>query len=257
MFQEPIKKGNKLILIYKNPPIKNIVDVRIKSIKKLANNTGYIFNIYIAPSNNSDIIRELVAFDKEIMSSIEDNSLKWFDRQFDMTEITELYHKSFCNQTKTIGVILTNKQVKNMMYNNKVFQDIDDIVNILADDNIAKKSFVNITMEYYGLYIYSETTSNKWIIRKIDISNINEDDNNVSTDELIDNFQHRIYNIKKKCNDKIGELSKNIDNIRDNMKTIDELLADLKKSSESTNININYFLNKLNTLILNQEENIK
>jgi hypothetical protein len=257
MFQEPIKKGNKLILMYKNPPIKNIVDARIKSINKLANNTGYVFNVYIAPSNNSDIIRELVAFDKEIMSSIEDNSLKWFDRQFDMAEITELYNKSFCNQTKTIGVILTNKQVKNMMYNNKVFQDIDDIVNILADDNIAKKSFVNITMEYYGLYIYSETTSNKWIIRKIDISNINEDDNNVSTDELIDNFQHRIYNIKKKCNDKIGELSKNIDNIRDNMKTIDELLADLKKSSESTNININYFLNKLNTLILNQEENLK
>jgi hypothetical protein len=257
MFLEPIKRDNKLILIYKNPPVKNIVDVRIKSINKLANNTGYIFNIYIAPSNNSDIIRELVAFDKEIMISIEDNSVKWFDRQFDMSEITELYHKSFCNQTKTIGVILTNKQVKNMMYNNKVFQDIDDIVNILADDNIAKKSFVNITMEYYGLYIYSETTSNKWIIRKIDISNINEDDNNVSTEELIDNFQHRIYNIKKKCNDKIGELSKNIDNIRDNMKTIDELLADLKKSSESTNININYFLNKLNTLILNQEENIK
>jgi hypothetical protein len=257
MFLEPIKRDNKLILIYKNPPVKNIVDVRIKSINKLANNTGYVFNIYIAPSNNSEIIRELLAFDKEIMSSIEDNSVKWFDRQFDMSEITELYHKSFCNQTKTIGVILTNKQVKNMMYNNQVFQDIDDIVNILADDNIAKKSFVNITIEYYGLYIYSETTSNKWIIRKIDISNINEDDNNVSTDELIDNFQHRIYNIKKKCNDKIGELSKNIDNIRDNMKTIDELLADLKKSSESTNININYFLNKLNTLILNQEENIK
>ena len=257
MFLEPIKKDNKLILIYKNPPVKNIVDVRIKSINKLANNTGYVFNIYIAPSNNSEIIRELIAFDKEIMSSIEDNSLKWFDRKFDMSEITELYHKSFCNQTKTIGVILSSKQVKNMLYNNKVVQDIDDIVNILREDNTAKKSFINITMEYYGLYIYSETTSNKWIIRKIDISNIDEDDNTVSTDELIDNFQNRIYNIKKKCNDKIGELSKNIDNIRDNMRTIDELLADLKKSSESTNVNINYFLNKLNTLILNQEENLK
>ena len=32
MFLEPIKKDNKLILIYKNPPVKNIVDVRIKSI---------------------------------------------------------------------------------------------------------------------------------------------------------------------------------------------------------------------------------
>ena len=72
MFLEPIKKDNKLILIYKNPPVKNIVDVRIKSINKLANNTGYVFNIYIAPSNNSEIIKELIAFDKEIMSSIED-----------------------------------------------------------------------------------------------------------------------------------------------------------------------------------------
>ena len=257
MFQEPIKKENKLILMYKNPPIKNIVDVRIKSINKLINNTGYIFNIYIAPSNNSEIIRELVAFDKEIMSSIEENSLKWFNNKFNMSEITELYNKSFCNQTKTIGVILSSKQVKNMLYNNKAVQDIDDIINIIRDDSIIKKSFINITIEYYGLYIYSETTSNKWIIRKIDISNIDEDDNTVSTEELIDNYQNRIYNIKKRCNDKIDKLSKNIDNIRDNMKTIDELLADLKKTSESTNININYFLNKLNTLILNQEENIK
>ena len=132
MFLEPIKKDNKLILIYKNPPVKNIVDVRIKSINKLANNTGYVFNIYIAPSNNSEIIRELIAFDKEIMSSIEDNSLKWFNNKFDMSEITELYHKSFCNQTKTIGVILSSKQVKNMLYNNKVVQDIDDIINILS-----------------------------------------------------------------------------------------------------------------------------
>lgn len=144
-----------------------------------------------------------------------------------------------------------------MLYNNKAVQDIDDIINIIRDDSIIKKSFINITIEYYGLYIYSETTSNKWIIRKIDISNIDEDDNTVSTEELIDNYQNRIYNIKKRCNDKIDKLSKNIDNIRDNMKTIDELLADLKKTSESTNININYFLNKLNTLILNQEENIK
>jgi hypothetical protein len=41
------------------------------------------------------------------------------------------------------------------------------------------------------------------------------------------------------------------------MKSIDELLDDLKTGSKSTNINVHYCLNKLNTLILNQEENIK
>lgn len=261
MLLEPIRKDKKLISIYKNPPIKNIVDVKIKSINKLTNNTGYTFNIYISPSNNFDIIQDLILFDKEIMKSIESNSLKWFNRQFDIREITELYNKSFCNQTKTMSIILTNKQIRNMVYNNKAVEDIEDIVNILiadnSPDNSPNKSFVNITIEYYGLYIYSESTSNKWIIRTIDISNINDDDNTVSNEELIENFQNRIYNIKKKCNDKITELGKNIDNIRNNMKTIDELLDNLKKDSESTNNNINYCLSKLNTLILTQEENIK
>jgi hypothetical protein len=261
MLLEPIRKDKKLISIYKNPPTKNIVDVKIKSINKLTNNTGYTFNIYISPSNNSDIIQDLILFDKEIMKSIENNSLKWFNRQFNIREITELYNKSFCNQTKTMSVILTNKQIRNMVYNNNVLKDIEDIVNILiADnnsDNNTNKSFVNITIEYYGLYIYSESTSNKWIIKTIDISNISDDDNTVSNEELIENFQHRIYNIKQKCNDKITELGKNIDNIRNNMKTIDELLDNLKKDSELTNNNINYCLSKLNTLILTQEENIK
>lgn len=257
MLLEPIRKDNKLISVYKNPPVKNIIDVKIKSINKLGNNTGYVFNIYMSPSNNKEIIKELIAFDNEIMSCIEDNSLKWFNVKFNKSDITELYNKSFCNQTKTISIILSCKQVKNMLYNNTIIQDIDDIINILIDKNITKKSIVNITIEYHGLYIYSETTSNKWIIRKIDISNINEDDNAISTEELIDNFHNRIYNINKKCNDKIGELNKNIDNIKSDMKTIDNLFTDLKKSSESTNININYFLNNLNTLILKQEENLK
>lgn len=256
MLLEPIKKSNKLILMYKNPPIKNIVDVRIKSINKMSNDKGYIFKIYMAPSNNSEIIKELIAFDKEIMSCIEENSLKWFNVKFDKSDIIELYNKSFCNQTKTIDIILTNNQVEKMLYNNTVILDIDDITNIIADKNITKKSVVNITIQYYGIYIYSENTSNKWMIRNIDISNINEDDNVIGTEELIDIFNNRICNINNKCYDKIGELNKKIDNIRSNMKAIDNLLTDLKKGSESTKINTNYFLNKLNTLILNQEENI-
>ena len=55
----------------------------------------------------------------------------------------------------------------------------------------------------------------------------------------------------------IDILSKNIDCIRNTMKSIDEILDDLKTNSKSTNMNVNYCLNKLNTLILNQEENIK
>ena len=147
MLLEPIKKDKKLISMYKNPPIKNIVDIKIKSINKLANNIGYSLNIYISPSNNSDIITEILLFDKEIMNSIENNSIKWFNRQFNNEEIMELYNKSFCNQTKTMSIILTDKQIKTMLYNNKTVEDIEDIVKILIDDNYDTKELERIRDE--------------------------------------------------------------------------------------------------------------
>ena len=195
MLLDPIKKNNKFISIYKNPPFKNITDIKIKSINKLANNTGYYFIIYISPINNNDIINELIDFDKEIMYAIEKNSIKWFNREFTISEISELYNKSFCNQTKTISVILTNKQIKNMMYNNKKITDIEEIINFL---NNNKKCLINISIEYYGLYIYSETTSNKWVIKTLDITNIDDEESIISIEDLIENYSERISNIKKK-----------------------------------------------------------
>ena len=145
MLQEPIKKNNKLISIYKNPPTKNITDVKIKGVNKLFNNNGYYLNIYISPHNNNDIVNELFLFDKNLILEIEKNSLKWFNTQFNISEITELYSKSLCNQTKTISIILTKKHIKNMLYNNKKITDIEEIIKILNDIS-NKKCLINISI---------------------------------------------------------------------------------------------------------------
>lgn len=251
MLQEPIKKKDKLVLTYKNPPIKNIVDIKVKSINKLCNNTGYYFNIYVSPSNNNDIINELIHFDKELMNSLEINSYKWFNKQFNNEEIKELYNKSFCNQTKTIDVILTSKQIKNSLYNNKKIIDVDEIVNLL-NINSNKKCLINITIEYYGLYVYSETTSNKWIIKTIDITNIDDEDSIVSTDELIDNYMDRITNIKIRSQNKLQSLKNDIEYIIKNVNDIENIMELSKKNLNKISINNN--LIKLNELILNQEK---
>ena len=208
MLQEPIKRNNKLISIYKNPPTKNITDVKIKSVNKLFNNNGYYLNIYISPQNNNDIINELLLFDKELILEIEKKSLKWFNTQFDINEISELYIK--CNQTKTISIILTKKHIKNMLYNNKKITEIDEIITLL-NDNSNKKCLINISIEYYGLYIYSESTSNKWVITKIDITNIDDEESIVSIDELIDNYIDRTRDINIKCKNKLQELTNDIE----------------------------------------------
>lgn len=259
MLLDPIKKNNKLISVYRNPPIKNIADIKIKSINKLSNNAGYYFIIYISPTNNHDIINELLDFDKEIMTAIESNSMKWFDREFNISEITELYNKSFCNQTKTISVILTNKQIKTMMYNNKKITDIDEIINLL-NANSNKKCLINISIEYYGLYIYSETTSNKWVIKTLDITNIDDEESIVSIEELIDNYCDRITDIKKRGEDKLLKLSDNIEIINKNILSINNQYESLKSkdiTSRLNKVNIHNHLIKLNELILKQEEVLK
>ena len=256
MLQDPIKKDNKLISIYKNPPNKVLVDIKIKSINKLSNNAGYYFNIYIYPSNNCDIINELVQFDKEIMESIQENSLKWFDREFNINEITELYNKSFCNQTKTISVILSNKQIKHILYNNKKIE-VDEIVNLLLNSNFNKKCLINITIEYYGLYIYSETTSNKWIIKTLDITNIDDEESIVSIDELIDNYIERINNIKTRSKKRLIYLNNDIDSINKNVIDIDNIMELLEDKGTISKTTINNNLIKLNELILKQEVFLK
>jgi hypothetical protein len=255
MLQDPIKKDNKLISIYKNPPNKILVDIKIKSVNKLSNNAGYYFNIYISPSNNCDIINELIQFDKEIMESIQENSLKWFDKEFDINEINELYNKSFCNQTKTISVILSNKQIKHILYNNKKIE-VDEIVNLL-NSNLSKKCLINITIEYYGLYIYSETTSNKWIIKTLDITNIDDEESIVSVDELIDNYIERINNIKTRSKKKLTSLNNDIESINKNVIDIDNIMELLKEKNNISKVTINNNLIKLNELILKQEVVLK
>jgi hypothetical protein len=255
MLQDPIKKDNKLISIYKNPPNKILVDIKIKSVNKLSNNAGYYFNIYISPSNNCDIINELIQFDKEIMESIQENSLKWFDKEFDINEINELYNKSFCNQTKTISVILSNKQIKHILYNNKKIE-VDEIVNLL-NSNLSKKCLINITIEYYGLYIYSETTSNKWIIKTLDITNIDDEESIVSVDELIDNYIERINNIKTRSKKKLTSLNNDIESINKNVIDIDNIMELLKEKNNISKASINNNLIKLNELILKQEVVLK
>jgi len=256
MLQDPIKKDNKLICIYKNPPNKILVDIKIKSINKMSNNTGYYLNIYISPYNNYDIINEFINFDKEIIASIQENSLKWFNKNFDISEITELYNKSFCNQTKTIGIILSNKQIKNMIYNNKKIIDIEEIINLLSS-SISKKYLINITIEYYGLYIYSETTSNKWIIKSIDITNIDDEESIISVEELIDNYIERINNIKIKSKNKLICLNNTIENINKNIIDIDNIMNLLNDNDNTSKMFINNNLIKLNELILKQEVFLK
>jgi Zn-finger protein len=256
MLLNPVKKDNKYVLHPESPIKKYIIDVKIKSIRKLINNKGYNIVIYISSETNGDVISELIEFDKQVIDIIENKSSSWFGKTFTTDEIAELYNRSFCKQTKTMNIILTDKQLKSILYNGKHIADSDTIVQILKDNNHFKKCIINIALEYCGLYIYSETTSNKWIIKTLDVTDINIDHNDwITNEDIIDKIEERIAVVKRKTRDKIVQLKKHEIDLSGNISLIDIMLADIK-AAPSHSKNINGLLNKLNEFLISQEDKI-
>ena len=142
--------------------------------------TSCTVNAYVIPDNNieNDILKQ---------------SAKWFNKSIDETDVNELYTKSFCNQTKTINVILTNKDFNNLNYNNNAINDVDKLINMLKENNNYKKSIINLSIEYMGLYFYSEYTSNKWLIKSLDVTELHYDNNEwLYIDDIIEKIDYRI-----------------------------------------------------------------
>ena len=127
----------------------------------------------------------------------------------------------------------------------------------MLNSNFNKKCLINITIEYYGLYIYSETTSNKWIIKTLDITNIDDEESIVSIDELIDNYIERINNIKTRSKKRLIYLNNDIDSINKNVIDIDNIMELLEDKGTISKTTINNNLIKLNELILKQEVFLK
>jgi len=107
------------------------------------------------------------------------------------------------------------------------------------------------------VYIYSETTSNKWIIKTLDITNIDDEESIVSIDELIDNYIERINNIKTRSKKRLIYLNNDIDSINKNVIDIDNIMELLEDKGTISKTTINNNLIKLNELILKQEVFLK
>lgn len=254
MLKSPIKKNNKYLSHSLKTVKLPLTDIKIKSIKKLINGKGYNLTIYIPEETNEDIIRQLIEFDNKIIDDISLNIEKWFNKNLNKSDVVELHTKSFCNQTKTINVILTDNEYSNIIYNDKVINDIDDIINILKDSK-NKKLTMNILIEYYGLYFYSENTSNKWFIKSLDITDISDDvDEMFLIDDFIDKIEERFFNNNKLSNYKIKKYNDYIIQYKDDC-TIIKNSIDYIKNNKNNN-NINFLINNIDKLLIAQEEKI-
>ena len=254
MLKTPYKKDNKFISLSKDTIKLSITDVKIKGIKKLLNCKGYSLTLFISNETNKDTINDLIKIDNDIADEILKESNKWFGKSFEKSDVDELYTKSFCNQTKTINVILTNKDFNNINYNNNSINDVDKLIYMLKENNNYKKSIINLSIEYMGLYFYSEYTSNKWLIKSLDITELQNDSNEWHyMDDIIEKIDYRIKKLDKNTKSKISQYNKIIEEYKSDYYNIANRFKD--KDNGNTK-DMNNILGNINELLILQEEKI-
>lgn len=232
MFNLPVLKNNKYIAMSASKITYFLSDVKIKSIFKFKNDSGYLVEFYIPISVNSDITGELIALDNKIFDNILNESLKWFDKSINYDELKLMYNPSFCQQNLTMSVILSNNILTKGTYNNTNLNDTKDILAILNDKILLKKCLIDITIIHNGLHFYKEQASNKWLIKSINIIDTSIDTYQWIDEDMIDKLKDNMINVSKKTKKKILEYQEKIELLEKNLKYATELLESDKMNNK-------------------------
>ena len=256
ILRKPEKKDGKFVAKTIEPVKIVLSDIKLKSIRRLIDSKGYNITIYIPETINSEEISNIARLDDNIMKEIISSSPKWFNKEISRNELTEMYNRSFCCQSKTVSVIFTNTNYPRIVYNNKNVETVDAVINMLRDNNNFKKCIINVEIEYHGIYFYADNTKNKWVVSSIDITDISNDNGNnewINKEDIIDKLSDNINAVNKKMGKRVLELQKYINTLEENRVNINKMFLELKEYPSN---NIQEPLNKLNQMIIYQEGKI-
>lgn len=246
-FKIPIKKPNNYIS-YANIPIKfNLFEVKIKNIKRLTNSNGYSLNIYISPSNNKDIINNIIDIDKKAFDKIIKYNDTWFNNGLTENELIDLYRKSFCNQTNTVNCILSNNISYNIKINNTDCTDENKLLEILFNMVELKNYIISLEISHAGLFFYPELSINKWLIKSINIINIDFDPCYWNRSDIENDWENEVEETVQYIDGLIENKQKEIKDLIEQKNKINNIFKDIKKMENTDNLweNKIYSLKKL------------
>lgn len=253
-FKKPVLK-NKCYISHLISPLKlNLNDIKIKNIKKLNNSSGYYLSIYISPKNNIDIINNLSYTDKEALSNIILNNDKWFNNGLEVDELKELYNFSYCSQSNTINCILTSNIPYNANINSEEI-DEDNLLEILFNIRDLKKYIISIDILHAGLYFYPELSINKWVIKSIQLTDIECEICEWNREDIENDWNNEVNDIIEDINNNIIIKEKQISELTEYKTNINALLNEIKELETTDKIWENKIEN-LKNLLMKKSDNI-
>jgi hypothetical protein len=240
-YKTPVLKNNKYISYVDNSSKIFLNDIKIKSINKLIDDKGYILKIFI-PNINDVSINEIMDYDLTAISTITKNIGAWFNKDLSEDDVLELYKISFCEQTSTLSVILSSNKFTKYNINNNQLNDNSDIINIIKNNKNLKKYIISVEIENAGLYFLSDNCFNKWVIKSINLTDIEAEENIYDKREVEESLLENVTNVIHIIDTKLKDYTKNKEDIN---KLYDKII---NTKNNKTWIDL---INKLNILLKN------
>lgn len=263
IFKTPVLKNKSYISSTNNLIKLQIFEAKIKNIQKMINSKGYSISIYIPPNNNDNkkLLEYLIYIDDTALYNLLINNNIWFNNELNEDDLKNLYRPSYSKQTNTLNIILSENIPVNIVIDNKYCDNITKLLDILLDNRNLKNFIINIDIQHIGLYIYSKVSTNKWLIKDINISNIETDKCSWFREDIengwkddIDNINNNIDNKIIEYNNHITELLKYKENINTTFNSATSF-KDADKNWENKLINLKNLIIDLNNRILSTNDN--
>ena len=171
VLKKPYFKKNTYISELKEDLIFNLNNINIKNILK--SRDYYILDIYLNDRNDKKMFIDI---DNKILDKYNKKNKKWFSNDLNEDDIISMYKKSYCEHNNTIDMILNDSTI--ILKNNEEVFLTNDIINDLK----KKNNQMLIETKLIGIYISDKQITNKWLITKLNIDYVNEE--NVEVDKL-------------------------------------------------------------------------
>lgn len=239
-YLKPVK--NKNCYISKLNSKKHIIfnDVKIYNFIQLShekNNKGYHLNIFVKDDDKDNLDK----IDNCIIDTLLKNNNKWFNNNLENNNIINMYKKTYCSQNNILKCIISNNILPEIIINDIKYDNTEELINIINKPSNLKKFYISLKLENIGLYIYKSECYIKWLVKSININEIDNDITNelskkeieeewkIIIDEAIENIDNKIFEYEK-IKGKITKSYNDLTSIDNNGIIWENKILDIKKN---------------------------
>jgi hypothetical protein len=210
------QKKTKCLVSYLEKPLKLIInDIKIKNFIGINN-----IHCEIPIGSNEDTIDLLEIMDNIAYTTLLENP-EWSNNQI----IDNVYNYSYSSDLSTINLLFNDKTSCYMDGNNK---QLEEILEILRDNTKLREININMEINFLGLFIYDNAIINKWIIKIINIEELDDNLNDWDREEIEDDWQHELVLYEETIMNKIELYKQSLNNAK-------KLLEDIKNEENYNN----------------------